>query len=112
MGLAGKNVVLVLSGGNIDVNLISRVIERGLAADGRLCRVRARLLDRPGSLAQLASVLAGTGASIKEVTHDRNFGPADVARVLVSCVLETRDAEHIGQVREILKGSGIDADVE
>ncbi len=112
MGLAGKNVVLVLSGGNIDVTVISRVIERGLAAEGRLCRVRARLLDRPGSLAQLAGILAGTGASIKEVNHDRNFGPADVARVVVSCVLETRDAGHIEQVRQTLKSSGIDASVE
>jgi threonine dehydratase len=112
MDLAGKNVVLVLSGGNIDVNVISRVIERGLAADGRLCRVRARLLDRPGSLAQLASVLASTGASIKEVVHDRNFGPADIARVVVICVLETRDFEHIEQIRQTLKTSGIDASVE
>jgi threonine dehydratase len=76
-GLEGKTVVLCLCGGNIDVNLISRVIERGLAADGRLCRFRASISDRPGSLAALLSVIASTGASIKEVSHDRNFGPAD-----------------------------------
>jgi len=91
MGLAGKNVVLVLCGGNIDVTTIARVIDRGLAAEGRLCRVFARLLDRPGALANLSAILASTGASIQDVSHDRHFGPADVARVAVVCTLETRD---------------------
>ncbi len=95
MELAGKNVVLALCGGNIDVTTIARVIDRGLAADGRFCRVFARLLDRPGALANLAALLASTGASIQEVTHDRHFGPADVARVVVVCTLETRDSGHI-----------------
>jgi threonine dehydratase len=112
MELAGKKVVLALSGGNIDLAMISRVIDRGLAADGRLCRVRASLSDRPGSLANLATVLAATGASINEVTHDRHFGPADVARVAVDCVLETRDASHIEAIRVALQRAGIDAVVE
>jgi threonine dehydratase len=98
-GLAGKKVVLCLCGGNIDATLISRVIERGLAAEGRLCRLHASISDRPGSLARFLTVIADTGASIKEVEHDRNFGPADVALVGVTCVLETRDADHIKQVR-------------
>jgi threonine dehydratase len=112
MELAGKKVVLALSGGNIDLTLISRVIDRGLAADGRLCRVRASVSDRPGSLAGLAAVLASTGASIQQVTHDRHFGPVDVARVAVDCVLETRDAQHIDEIRRTLLSNGIDAVVE
>ena len=112
MGLAGKNVVLVLSGGNIDVTTISRIIDRGLAADGRLCRVYARLLDRPGALAGLSAILAATGASIQDVSHDRHFGPADIARVVVVCTLETRDAEHITEIRVTLQEKGIDATVE
>ena len=76
MGLADKNVVLALCGGNIDVTTIARIIDRGLAADGRFCRVFARLLDRPGALANLTSVLASTGANIQEVSHDRHVGPA------------------------------------
>ena len=112
MELAGKKVVLALSGGNIDLAMISRVIDRGLAADGRLCRVRASLLDRPGSLASLATVLAATGASINQVRHDRHFGPPDVARVAVDCVLETRDAQHIQEIRDALQLAGIDAAVE
>jgi threonine dehydratase len=108
LGLAGKKVVLCLCGGNIDVSVLGRIIERGLAAEGRLCRFTASISDRPGSLAHLLSVIAGAGASIKEVSHDRSFGPADVARVAVSVVLETRDAEHIRQVREAIQRDGVE----
>jgi threonine dehydratase len=108
LGLAGKKVVLCLSGGNIDLTLISRIIERGLAADGRLCRIVVGISDRPGGLARLTAVLAATGASIKEVSHDRNFGPADVAVVRVAAVLETRDFDHIRQVHEALRAAGIE----
>src|SRR6202521_3450272 len=71
--LAGKRVVLLLCGGNIDPNVLSRVIERGLVADGRLCRFIAVISDRPGGLADLATQIASTGASIKQVVHDRAF---------------------------------------
>jgi threonine dehydratase len=108
--LEGKKVVLLLCGGNIDVTVISRVIERGLAADGRLCRVTAHVSDRPGSLARLLSLIAATGASIKDVFHDRSFGPADVARVSISCTMETRDAAHIGEIHTALKAAGIEFD--
>jgi threonine dehydratase len=104
--LEGKKVVLCLTGGNIDVTVISRIIERGLASDGRLFRTIIYISDRPGSLANLLAVIAGTGASIKEVSHDRNFGPADVAYVPVSVVMETRDAGHIDQIRHTLKEKG------
>jgi threonine dehydratase len=105
--LAGKKVVLVLSGGNIDVTVTSRIIERGLAADGRLTRLVAHTSDRPGSLAHLATVLASTGASVKEISHDRNFGPADVSQVNINCILETRDFEHVKQVHEALRCAGV-----
>jgi threonine dehydratase len=108
MNLAGKKIVLCLAGGNIDVTLISRVIERGLATDGRLCRVIARISDRPGSLANLTKVIAATGASVKQVEHDRNFAPADVGYVNVICLLETRDAAHIREVLNALKSAGIE----
>jgi threonine dehydratase len=108
MGLAGKKIVLCLCGGNIDVTLISRVIERGLAADGRLCRLIARISDRPGSLANLTKVIAATGASVKQVEHDRNFAPADVGYANAICVLETRDAQHIREVEEALRTAGIE----
>src|SRR3954447_2595729 len=107
LGLEGRKVVLCLCGGNIDVTLISKVIERGLAADGRLCRVVAQMSDRPGSLARLAGVLAATGASVKEVYHDRHFGPADVGSVAIACVLETRDVAHIDEIKAALREAGI-----
>jgi threonine dehydratase len=106
LALEGKKVVLCLCGGNIDVALIGRIIERGLAADGRLCRVIVSIRDRPGSLAGLLGVIAEAGASVKEVEHDRNFGPADVARVSVSVVMETRDAAHIDQIHQALRAAG------
>ncbi|MDB5305705.1 MAG: threonine dehydratase, partial [Phycisphaerales bacterium] len=106
LGLEGKKVVLCLTGGNIDVTLISRIIERGLASDGRLCRVIVNISDRPGSLAGLLAVIAETGASIKEVSHDRNFGPADVATVPVSVVMETRDAAHVRHIHQSLNEKG------
>jgi threonine dehydratase len=106
--LTNKKVVLILSGGNIDVTVISKIIERGLAADGRLCRITCRVSDRPGSLARLTSILAATGASVKEVDHDREFGPPDVALVNIRCILETRDFEHIQEVSQALRQAGID----
>jgi len=110
--LTGKRVVLVLSGGNIDVTVLARIIERGLARDGRLCRVVAEISDRPGSLAQLLTLIATTGASIKDVTHDRNFGPADVAMTGVMVVVETRDRAHIAEVHRALTTGGITCRIE
>ncbi|HEV8290901.1 MAG TPA: pyridoxal-phosphate dependent enzyme, partial [Tepidisphaeraceae bacterium] len=107
LNLAGKKVVLCLCGGNIDVHLIARVIERGLAADGRLCRITCYISDRPGSLAKLLAIIAETGASIKDVSHDRNFAPGDVALVAAQCVLETRDFAHIGEIHAALRAAGI-----
>lgn len=112
LGLEGKNVVLVLSGGNIDVTMLSKIIERGLASDGRLCRVTASISDRPGGLARIAGIIAGTGASVKDIAHDRNFGPADVANVRVEITLETRDAQHVEEIKKTLADAGVDATFE
>lgn len=108
MGLAGKKVVLALCGGNIDVTVISRIIERGLVAQGRLCRFRIPISDRPGSLAKLLAIIAEQGGSIKEVSHDRNFGPADVSRVTVFAIVETRDFDHIDRIESALRDSGLE----
>jgi threonine dehydratase len=106
--LAGKRVVLLLCGGNIDPNILSRVIERGLVADGRLCRFTAVISDRPGGLADLAKQIAATGASIKEVVHDRAFASSDVSTVTVLCTVETRNHDHFAQLRAHLKVQGVD----
>jgi threonine dehydratase len=105
--LAGKKCVLLVCGGNIDPNILSRVIERGLVADGRLCRFTVVISDRPGGLADLAAQIAATGASIKQVVHDRAFGSADVSTVNVQCTVETRNHEHLAALRAHLKIQGV-----
>ena len=105
--LVGKRVVLLLCGGNIDPNVLSRVIERGLVADGRLGRFTAVISDRPGGLADLATQMASTGASIKQVVHDRAFASSDVSAVNVLCTVETRNHEHLAELRAKLKSHGV-----
>ena len=105
---AGKKCVLLLCGGNIDPNVLSRVIERGLVADGRLCRFTAVISDRPGGLADLAAQIASTGASIKQIVHDRAFATSDVSTVNVLCTVETRNHQHPAELRAQLKSHGVE----
>jgi threonine dehydratase len=106
--LAGKRVVLLLCGGNIDPNVLSRVIERGLVADGRLGRFTAVISDRPGGLADLATQIASTGASVKQIVHDRAFASPDVSAVNVLCTVETRNHQHLAELRTLLKSRGVE----
>ena len=96
--LAGKCVVLPFCGGNIDPAILSRVIEKGLVADGRICRFSAVISDRPGGLAGLTALIADTGASIKEIVHERAFTGGDVFAVGVLCTIETRDRAHLEEI--------------
>ncbi len=105
--LAGKRVVLLLCGGNIDPNVLSRVIERGLVADGRLSRFTAVISDRPGGLADLTSQIATVGASVKQVVHDRAFASSDVSAVNVLCTVETRDRAHLDALLARLQEHGV-----
>ena len=104
--LKGKTVVLPLCGGNIDTPILGRVLERGLASDGRLFRFTATISDRPGGLARFAGLLAEGGASIIEITHDRAFSSEDINTVNVHCVVETRDAAHIAELCDRLDRDG------
>ena len=106
--LAGRRVVLLLCGGNIDPNVLSRVIERGLVADGRLGRFSAVISDRPGGLADLAAQIAAAGASVKQVVHDRAFAGSDISAVHVLCTVETRNHEHLTELRENLRAHGVE----
>ncbi len=104
--LVGRNVVLVLCGGNIDSTMLGRVIEVGLVADGRLCRFTVSISDRPGGLARLAEVIASTGASIKEIVHDRAFSGPDLSAVRVVCVVETTGHDHVAALHRALADAG------
>jgi len=106
--LKGKTVALVLCGGNIDPAVLGRVIEHGLVADLRLARFRTVISDRPGGLARLAQVLADSGASVKQIIHDRAFASADVSKVEVECIVETRDLRHREAVKELLRQQGME----
>jgi threonine dehydratase len=106
-GLVGKRIVLVLCGGNIDLSMLNRVIERAFATDGRLCRIHCDIADRPGALARLLAVVAEAGGNVKEVDHDRNFGPVDPARVASVLTLETRGHDHIARIHAALTAAGI-----
>jgi threonine dehydratase len=105
--LKGKTVALLLCGGNIDPLILGRIIEVGLAADGRLARLIATISDRPGGLAQLAAIVAETGASIQQIAHDRVFSGPDVSSVRVMCDVETHDREHVAELKKALNARGI-----
>ncbi|MEP7183908.1 MAG: threonine ammonia-lyase [Betaproteobacteria bacterium] len=105
--LKGKQVVLALCGGNIDLTMLDRVIETGLVADGRLTRFTVSISDRPGGLARLAEVIASTGASIKEIVHDRAFSGPDLSVVRVVCVVETTGHDHVHALHAALADAGI-----
>jgi threonine dehydratase len=104
--LAGRRVVLVVGGGNIDPAILSRVIEKGLVHDGRITRFTAVISDRPGGLAELCRVIAACGASIKDIAHDRAFSGPDVSAVHAVCTVETKDRAHIAALHRALKKNG------
>jgi threonine dehydratase len=102
----GKVVGVVISGGNIDVNLISRIIERGLVKDGRMVRLVVNVPDRPGSLARFVTAIADQGANVVEIHHNRMFSRAALGEVDVEAVLETRGKAHVLELIESLRGKG------
>lgn len=108
-GLEGKHVAIVVSGGNIDPNLLSKIIQRGLAKDGRLVRVRSMMRDRPGELARICQHVADIGANILEVEHNRAFSNLEVGGVEIDLTLEARGHDHVKQLLEVLREDGIRA---
>ncbi len=104
-GLEGKRVCSVISGGNIDVNVVARVIERGLVKDGRLVRVNIRLLDKPGQLTIVSGIISGLRANVIEVHHSRAFSErfGDTTLLLT---LETRGPEHVEEILGALREHG------
>ena len=97
----GKRVAVVLSGGNIDVNLVSRIIERGLVKTGRMVRLFLTVPDIAGSLAQIAHFVANRRANILEINHDRAFSGAELGETSIELVLETQGFAHIEDIRKI-----------
>jgi threonine dehydratase len=106
VALSGKTVVLLLSGGNIDVNVVAQIIERGLVKDGRLARFSVLLRDRPGALARLTAVVAEARANVLQIRHDRAFSPARVGESQVELTLETSGRDQIDAIKRHLTDAG------
>jgi threonine dehydratase len=106
-----RAVGLVLSGGNIDTRLLSSVLTRQLAREGRLSQLRFDIADRPGQLGTIVAVLSKTGANIVEVSHQRIFTDLPAKAVLLEVVIETRDRSHLASTIASLRAANIDVDV-
>ncbi|MBI4247500.1 MAG: ACT domain-containing protein, partial [Candidatus Rokubacteria bacterium] len=106
----GAQVVLVLSGGNIDVTMLSRIIERGLVKDGRLVRLGVLVRDRPGELARLAALIAEERANILHIEHDRAFSDAPIGDTEVELTLETSGRAQIERILARLDAAGYRAE--
>jgi threonine dehydratase len=102
----GKRTAVVIGGGNIDVTLLSRIIERGLVKDGRLVRVRVPLPDHPGALQQLTAVIASAHGNIVQVVHDRAYFGAHLGEGIVDITMETRGPEHVEELIQKLQDAG------
>jgi threonine dehydratase len=104
-GVEGRSVVAVVSGGNIDVNVVARVIERGLVKDGRLVRVSVALQDKPGQLAKVSAIVAHHRANVIEVHHTRAFADR-FGDTTLQLTLETRGLEHVQEILRALRERG------
>ena len=104
--IGGKNTICVVSGGNIDVNILSRVINHGLAYKGRLCTIDMELEDKPGSLLRVSSIIANHGANVLGVHHDRTSSRDVVNSCVLSVQLETKNQDHLDAIKKELTDNG------
>ena len=104
--LRGKKAVCVLSGGNIDVTILSRVIKRGLLMSGRNCQLMVELVDKPGQLKNVSRIIADLGGNVTSVHHERANEGSDVNGCYLRIILETRNFAHIEQIKKALTDFG------
>lgn len=104
--LRHRRTVVLVSGGNIDVTLLAKIIERGLVKDGRLLRIRIHLQDRPGALLALTKILARERANIVETIHNRAYYGVSLGDTVIDVTLETRGATHITAISHALREAG------
>ena len=110
LDFSGKKVVAVVSGGNIDVNTISRIIERGLIKTGRRTTLATTVQDRPGQLARLVEAVAAQGVNVLSINHDRNRSRLELGEAQVELVLETNDRDHIARIKGSLEKLGYEVE--
>jgi threonine dehydratase len=103
---SGKRVVLIVSGGNLDVTILSRIIERGLVQDGRMIRLRIHLPDYPGALHRLTGVLSEHRTNIVATSYDRAYFGVNFGDTAIDLTMETRGAEHVAALLKALSEAG------
>jgi threonine dehydratase len=106
LSLEGKRVAVLVCGGNIDVTLLARIIERGLVKDGRLVRLRVHLPDYPGALHRLTGILADHRANIVETAYDRAYHGVNLGDTAIDITMETRGPDHIAELLAALVSAG------
>jgi len=110
--LKGKKVVVIVGGGNIDVNVLNRVIDRGLIKIGRRLRINVVISDRTGSLAKLTAAIARAGANVLQAIHDRGEPGVTLDRTEVALTLETRGREHSDEVIDALRTEVVSLEIK
>ncbi|BCA53806.1 putative serine racemase [Nitrospira sp. KM1] len=110
-GHSGKNIAVLVSGGNLDVNLLARIIEQGMVRDGRRLRLRVRLPDYPGALEGLTSIIAKSRANIVETSYNRAHYGVSLNEAAIDITMETRGREHASELLTTLKGSSYEFNV-
>ena len=105
--IQGKKTVCLVSGGNIDVTILSRVIKRGLLMSGRTCMLNIELLDKPGQLKLVSEIIADMGGNVISIHHERASEGSDVNGCFLRITMETRDFNHIQQIRDALTKAGL-----
>ena len=106
LDIKGKKAVCVLSGGNIDVTILSRVIKRGLIMSGRNCQLTIELMDKPGQLMNVSRIIAQHGGNVTQVYHERASEGTDVNGCFLRITLETRNFEHLEEIKKALTDFG------
>ena len=104
--IAGKKTICLISGGNIDVNILSRVIGRGLQKSGRSCSMTIELVDKPGQLQHVSQIIASTGANVVSVYHERVSHTTDINGCYLHLEMETRNQQQINEIRQLLAVAG------
>ena len=105
--IQGKKTVCLVSGGNIDVTILSRVIKRGLLMSGRTCMLNIELLDKPGQLKLVSEIIADMGGNVISIHHERANEGSDVNGCFLRITMETRDYNHIQEIRDALTKAGL-----
>lgn len=105
--IQGKKTVCLVSGGNIDVTILSRVIKRGLLMSGRTCMLNIELLDKPGQLKLVSEIIAEQGGNVISIHHERANEGSDINGCFLRITMETKDYAHIEQIRQALKAAGL-----